>query len=202
MSSSIPAPHRCLNQSTLGALHPLRTQSVVSTLVLGEQGLLLGRCFYPCQCYPLPLPLLQFRGFLQKRASGHSCLLPLAANQWYYKIRFSRGFFGDFFFLLFFLPSSGFKTVTILTGERENFKMKGEGCPYLEDPAGEGWRRWSCGDLTARLQAEKESEHWFPIFLVSILPARLKADFILPFTFAVLFHILLTAHMSTQNLFS
>lgn len=37
MSSSLPASPRCLSQGcTLGALHPLRTQTVATALVLGE----------------------------------------------------------------------------------------------------------------------------------------------------------------------
>lgn len=136
MSFSIPAPHRCLHQScTPGCSppppHPQRT---VTTLVLGEQALLLRRCFSPCQCYPLSLPLLQFRGFLQKRALGQSYLLPTARLQGY-KIRFSWGLFGFFvlgfgvgvFFAFSFLPcvlASGNSTFWLVKGKFSKWRVR------------------------------------------------------------------------------
>lgn len=61
----------CRNQScTLGALH--------APQVLGEEALLLGRCFSLCQWYTPPLTLLRCTEFLLKSALHQGYLLPPA----------------------------------------------------------------------------------------------------------------------------
>lgn len=134
VSFSIPAPHRCLHQScTPGCSPPPQDPEDSDHPGAGEQALLLGRCFSPCQCYPLSLPLLQFRGFLQKRALGQGYLLPTARLQGY-KIRFSWGLFGFFvlgfgvgFFPFSFLPSvlaSGNSTFWLVKGKLSKWRVR------------------------------------------------------------------------------